>query len=447
MLAYTPRSQFLPLHNRTVRWASINTHRRAGKTVALINDLILGTLECRLHNPQFAYIGPTYAQSKRIAWAYLKEFAASYLAKPPQEAELKVTLKNGAVIYVLGADNADSLRGMYLDGAVLDEYTLFRPSVFSQVIRPALSDRLGWAIFASTPRGKNLFYDIHRAAEKDPATWYSLTLRADTSRLIPQHELDDLRADMDPEEFAQEYLCSFDAALKGAIYADQVNEMFSDGRVTAEDLYDPAMPINWAFDIGYTDATVCIGFQFTRDLGVNIVTVDVTQGKPIHHHISKITNFAGELGDVWLPHDAKAKSSQTGKSIVEMFVAQGIRPRGVPQHNVRDGLAAARAMFPRIRISEPMTGELVEALKAYRREWDDMTMMFTETPVHDWASDYADAFRYMCLAAGIMEPRALLRKETEETARPSWIKPFMVDVNLDTMFTEAENRGKILRID
>ena len=117
-LKYVPREQFLPLHNRKQRWAAINTHRRAGKTVALVNDLIFGGLECRLYKPQLAYVGPTYSQAKRVAWTYLKDFAEPYLAKPPQEAELKVTLKNDATIYVLGSDNADSLRGMYLDGCV-----------------------------------------------------------------------------------------------------------------------------------------------------------------------------------------------------------------------------------------------------------------------------------------------------------------------------------------
>ena len=167
-LVYKPRDQFVPLHNRTQRWAAVNTHRRAGKTVALVNDLVFGALECQQYKPQLAYIGPTYSQAKRVAWTYLKDYAEPYMGKAPQEAELKVTLKNEATIHVLGADNADSLRGMYLDGAVLDEYAMFRPTVFSQVIRPALSDRHGWAVFISTPRGKNLFYKVVQQAKANP---------------------------------------------------------------------------------------------------------------------------------------------------------------------------------------------------------------------------------------------------------------------------------------
>ena len=399
MIEYKPREQFLPLHNRKQRFAVINTHRRAGKTVALVNDLIFGGLECRLHKPQLAYVGPTYSQAKRVAWAYLKDFAEPYLSKPPQEAELKVTLKNDATIYVLGADNADSLRGMYLDGCVPDEYALFRPAVFSQVIRPALSDRNGWAIFASTPRGKNLFYDVVQIAKKNPAEWYSLTLKASESGIIPQSELAALRRDMDPEEYAQEYECSFDSALKGAIYADEVNTMFSEERCVPSGLYDPNLVTHCAFDLGFTDATVCIFFQIGKDGTIRIVGCVVTQGKDIFFHIDKLNSFSGELGEIWLPHDARAKNLQTGRSIVEQFIKENYRPNIVPEHKVRDGISSVRRAFPRIYVDEGATGELVEAMKAYRRRWDDNKLMFDDAPYHDWASDYCDCLRYVIIAA------------------------------------------------
>lgn len=401
-LKYLPRDEFIPLHNRSQRWAAVNTHRRAGKTVALVNDLVFGALECRLRKPQLAYVGPTYSQAKRVAWSYLKDFAEPYLAKPPQEAELKVTLKNESTIYVLGADNADTLRGMYLDGTVNDEYALFRPSVFSQVIRPALSDRNGWSIFASTPRGKNLFYDVCETARKNPKEWFSLTLKASLSGIVPKSELLALQRDMDPEEYAQEYECSFDSALKGAIYASEMNLMFMEERAVKTELYDPNLPVHCVFDLGFTDATVCIWFQIDRQLNIRIIAAEATTGTDIFYHIEKINAFDGEIGEVWLPHDARAKNLQTGKSIVEQFISAGIRPRIVPGHKVRDGIAAARKLFPRVIIKEDTTGDLVEALKAYRRTWNDNLMMFSDVPLHDWASDWADCFRYMCLAAELL---------------------------------------------
>lgn len=420
-LVYKPRSQFIPFHNRKQRWATLNTHRRAGKTVALVNDIIFGALECRQYKPQLAYVGPTYSQAKRIAWTYIKDFAEPYFLKPPQEAELKVTLKNDATIYVLGADNADSLRGMYLDGFVGDEYAMFRPSVFSQVIRPALSDRHGWGVFASTPRGKNLFYDQVKLAEKTPKDWFNLTLKASTSGIIHPQELIELQRDMDPEEFAQEYECSFDAALKGAIYANEVNTMFLEGRIIQEDLYDPNLPVHVVFDLGFTDATVAIWFQVTKRGHVNIVSAEATTGQDIFYHIEKIQQFRGDIGDVWLPHDARAKNLQTGKSIVEQFLKEGIRPQLVPAHKVRDGISAARKVFPSVYIQEDTTGDLVEALKAYRRQWNDTLLMFSDTPLHDWASDWADSFRYLCMVCGIKGVAAsMTSKELDATAKSEY---------------------------
>ena len=441
-MEYQPRPQFIPLHNRTQRWAAVNTHRRAGKTVALVNDIVFGALECRLHRPQLAYLGPTYAQSKRIAWQYIKDFAGPYLAKPPQEAELKVTLKNEAVIYVLGADNADSLRGIYLDGAVMDEYAMFRPAVFSQIIRPALSDRNGWGIFASTPRGKNLFYDTVRTAQKNPKEWFNLELRADTSGIMTPGELEALQRDMDPEEFAQEYLCSFDSALKGAIYADQVNAMFMDGRIYAKSLYDKDLPAHCAFDLGFTDATVCIWFQIHKDGSVRIIAAEATTGVDIFHHIERLHRFEGELGDVWLPHDARAKNLQTGRSIMEQFLQEGLHPKIVPMHKVRDGISAVRKMAPRLHIDENATGELVEAMKAYRREWNENTLMFSDTPLHDWASDWCDCLRYVVIAAGITAPTPIASEAGKgDNARN------LTNYNLETLHSDREaGRRGIQRI-
>lgn len=428
-LTYHPRPQFKPFHNRRQRWSSLCTHRRAGKTVALVNDVILGALECKLRKPQLAYIGPTFTQAKRIAWQYLKDYSEPYWAKPPSESELKITLKGDRTIYCLGADNADSLRGIYLDGGVGDEYALWRPSVFSQIIRPALSDRNGWFVWASTPRGKNLFYNVHSTALKNTDEYYGLTLKASESGIIPPHELEELRRQMDPEEFAQEYECSFDAALKGAIYANEVNQMFADGRVL-HSLYDPNLPVNVVFDLGFTDATVTTWWQEPPQGRVRVVNCEATTGADIFHHIERIHQFPGEVGDVWLPHDARARNLQTGKSVVEQFLGEGIRPRIVPSHKVRDRIAATRRVFPRIELDETQTGDLLEALKAYRRDWNEDLQMFSERPLHDWTSHYADSFGYMCVVA---EPSDSVSKSPQVVERTN-------TYNLENLFADNEKR-------
>jgi len=413
--SYQPRQAFLPLHNRQQRWGIAVTHRRAGKTVAVANDLVLAArTPLSLPDPQYAYIGPTFTQAKRVAWAYLKQFSQPYWAKPPSESELKITFTNGSTIYCLGADNADSLRGMYLDGAVGDEYALWRPSVFPLILRPALSDRFGWGLFTSTPRGRNHFYDLYKQALKDPLNYHLTMLRASSSGIIHPSELADLRRDMDPEEYAQEYECSFDSALKGAIYADEINQLFADNRLPTSSLYSPFLDTHFVYDLGFTDSTVRIAYQLPPLQGtVNIVNVEATKGKDIFYHIDSLHSFAsqsqGKIGTIWLPHDARAKNLQTGRSIVEQFLSSDLTPRIVPNHHVHDGISAVRRLFPRLLIdntpfdaSDPLgttvCGDLVEALKTYHREWDEDLLIFSDKPVHDWSSDYADAMRYLAMS-------------------------------------------------
>ena len=159
-LDYSPRQVFKQFHYREQRWAIIVAHRRCGKTVACINDIIRKALIEEKHDGQYAYIAPYYAQAKSIAWAYLTRFSSPALIKK-NESELWVQLENGAKIRLFGADNPDALRGMYLDGVVLDEYADMKPSVWGAVVRPLLADRQGWATFIGTPKGHNSFWDIY----------------------------------------------------------------------------------------------------------------------------------------------------------------------------------------------------------------------------------------------------------------------------------------------
>lgn len=458
---YTPRGHWVPFHNRSQRWATLLTHRRAGKTVALVNDVIIAArTPIGKPRPQYAYLGPTFTQSKRIAWQYLKEYSEPYWAKPPSESELKINMKGDVTIYCLGADNADSLRGFYLDGAAMDEYAMFRPSVFTQIIRPALSDRAGWGVFASTPRGRNLFYEVFKKSQRYPNEYHLTNLRADTSGIIPSQELAELQRDMDPEEFAQEYLCSFDSALKGAIYANEINTLFAEGRChnfegsPLTPLYIPNLPTNFAYDIGFTDAMVRIAWQVLPSGQINVVNVESAVGADIDYHIGSLHQFADEaraagggIGEVWLPHDARAKNVQTGKSVVEQFLQGGIRPRIVPNHKVRDRLAAVRKVMPTIHIDMtpvsfetpdiPVTGDLLEALKAYRREWDEEKMVFSEQPVHDWSSDFADAFGYMCVVAN---PNQIITGSSDTALENSRPDTPQIGYNLETLHSDYMTR-------
>ena len=213
-LGYKPRAQFRAFHLRDQRWACLVVHRRGGKTVACIMDLIDAALDCRKQDGRFAYLAPTYAQAKDAAWGYLKRFTADIRGIEQRESDLMVIFPNGARVRLYGAENYDRLRGTYADGVVLDEYGDIDPRAWPEVIRPSLADRNGWAVFIGTPRGRNDFHSIHMAAVNDP-DWFSLVLRASQTNLLPQSELDDMRRMMTPDQYDQELECSFDVGSPG----------------------------------------------------------------------------------------------------------------------------------------------------------------------------------------------------------------------------------------
>ena len=399
---YRPRDIFAPLHNRTARWACVVAHRRAGKTVAMCADLVIGALECEHPKPQFAYLAPFREQAKKVAWAYLKDLTKPLWVKPPNESELKVTIRNGragdfSTIYVGGSDNPDSLRGIYLDGVVLDEVGQMRPTTWYSVVRPALSDRQGWAIWAGTPAGKNFFWQLREEARLNPASHLLLELPASKTGVLPEEELADARAQMTEETYAVEYEVSFDAALPGAYYAKQIGQLYEGGQIGAH-AFDPNVVVDLVADLGYTDSCSWWGWQ-TVPGGYRVADFYEADGQAIGHYIDWVKTRPYKVGTVWLPHDARAKSLQTGKSIIEQFLAAGITPRLVPELSLQDGIEAARLVLPKCWFDEERVYEGLEHLRAYQREWDERTQTYRNRPKHDQHSHAADAFRYLALAA------------------------------------------------
>ena len=398
---YQPRSVFLPLHNRSKRWACVVAHRRAGKTVAMCADLVIGALETALPRPQFAYLAPFRDQAKRVAWNYLKELTKDFQVKEPNESELRIDIRNGhggeSRIYVAGADNPDALRGMYFDGVVLDETGQMRPSAWYSVLRPALSDRKGWAIFAGTPAGKNFFWQLKEEARLNPDTHLLLELPASKTGILDAEELRDAKAQMTEETYLTEYEISFEAAIPGAYYAKQIGELYNNKQIGQYAL-DPNFPVDFAADLGFTDSCSWWGWQTTPS-GYRIVEFYEADGQPIQHYIDWLKGRSYKVGNVYLPHDAKAKSLQTGKSIVEQFLTNGIRPQIAPELSLQDGIEAARLILNKCWFNEETTYDGINHLRAYMREWDERTQTFKSKPKHDQHSHGADAFRYFALSA------------------------------------------------
>jgi hypothetical protein len=381
---------------RRQRWACIVAHRRCGKTVACVMDLIDAALRCKKRDGRFAYISPTYTQSKDTCWQYLKRFTSPIPGVEQRESDLMVVFPNGARVRLYGADNYDRLRGTYMDGLVLDEYADINPRAWPEVLRPALADREGWAVFIGTPRGRNDFWAVHQHAEQSP-DWYSLVLRASDTGLLSDAELGDMRAMLTAEQYEQELQCSFDAAILGAYYGREIAQAEQAGRI-CDVPYDEAVPVHTAWDLGVGDSTAIWFFQI---IGTELHVIDhyETNGQGLAHYAAVLADKPYRYGRDYLPHDGMAREMGTGRSRFETLKTLTHRyPFIVPQQTIMDGINAGRLTLDKAWIDAGRCHNGLEALRAYHAEFDDKTKAFHDRPRHDWTSHSADAWRYMALA-------------------------------------------------
>jgi phage terminase large subunit len=396
---YKAREAFKDFHKRKQRWAVLVCHRRAGKTVASINDLIRRAIKENKPDGRYFYLCPLYSQAKSVAWDYLLRFSEPAMAKANQ-SELWVQLHNGAKIRLFGADSPDTLRGNFCDGIVLDEYADMKPRVWGEIIRPALADRGGWATFIGTPKGHNSFYDIYKNAQNNP-DWYSKTLRADESGLLPQAELEDAQRMMAINQYEAEFLCSFEAAILGAYYGQEMRRVTDMDRITTID-YDPMFPCHTVWDLGFNDSTAIIWFQVVYG-EIRILDHHMSNGQAIPYYLGllaqKEDEYGYKYGYHYLPHDARAKTlASGGKSIIEQIATKiDIKHlKIVPNLSLQDGIQATRLALTRAWFDNKCD-ELIECLRQYQREWDDDKKVFRDRPKHDWTSHSADAMRYLSI--------------------------------------------------
>ena len=397
-LDYCPRDIFADFHDRTERWAVIVAHRRAGKTVLCINDLIYRALIEDKEDGRYAYVAPYMSQAKTIAFDYLLKYARPVMAKSNQ-AELWVELINGARIRLFGADNPDSLRGLYLDGVVLDEYADMKPSIFGAVIRPLLADRKGWATFIGTPKGHNSFWEVYNNATADPA-WKVKVLRASQTGLLSKEELDDAAKTMTQDQYLQEFECDFESAILGAYYGKEMRQLTDQGRIREVE-YDPLFPVHTAWDLGYSDDTAIWFFQVVHG-EIRCLDYHSSNGQPVAFYSGLIQAREKERGYVygthWLPHDARAKTLSSNRSVIEQL-SDKIPLKSIkiaPNLKLQDGIQATRLALTRAWFDHKCN-DGIECLRQYQREYDEDKKVFRDKPRHDWTSHGADAFRYLSL--------------------------------------------------
>jgi hypothetical protein len=380
------------------RWGVVVCHRRFGKTVWAINHILRDALISPKKTPRFAYMAPTYRQAKNVAWDYIKQFAGKIPNVKFHETELRCDLPTGARISLLGAENPDSLRGIYLDGCVMDEVADMPENVFPEVIRPALSDRKGWCVFVGTPKGHNAFYEKYEEATANN-DWLAAVYKASETGILDDEELEAARAMMTNDQYAQEFECSWNANVPGAIYGKELEAVQAEGRITNVP-HDPSVRVDTWWDLGVGDSTA-IWFTQTVGRAIHVIDYYEARGEGLPHYCKVLSSKNYLYGDHNAPHDIEVRELGSGKSRREVAWDLGLNFRVVPKLPIEDGIHAAQMLIPRLWIDREKCKQGLECLRQYHRAYNERTRSFRASPVHDWSSHAADAFRY--LAVGLRE--------------------------------------------
>lgn len=422
-IPYKPRDLQAEMHKDLKRWNVLVMHRRFGKTVFAVNHMIKHALTCPLPRPRVALVAPTFTQAKRISWDYVKYYAGVIPGVTFNETELRADFPNGGRIMLLSGENPDALRGIYLDLCVFDEYGMQNPRVWGEVVRPALSDREGSAIFLGTPNGHNHFYEIMQQAKNEVSEgsdyWYWKIAKASETKLVKEEELDAARKQMTEEQYEQEYECSFTAAIIGAYYGRLLVELEDKDRVTRVP-YDPALPVHTAWDLGINDSTAIWFAQIFRGGAVNVIDYYENTGFGLDHYAEVLRQKDYHYGDHLAPHDIEIRELGSGKSRLETAFSLGIRFKVIPKMKVADGINAARLLIPKCYFDKDNCAVGIEMLKQYRQEWDEKRKIFRDQPRHDFTSHAADAFRYLAIG---LENRTTYSKPPQAVAQSSY-NPF-----------------------
>jgi phage terminase large subunit len=401
-LPYKPRRHFLPLHASRKRWIFAVCHRRAGKTVALANTLI----KAALHNPRprppprYAYVGPSFDQTKDLVWQYLKQYTANIPDVRHLEGELTTVFPGGATIRLYGGALAyERMRGIYLDGAVLDEYPLLAPQAFTSVIRPCLADYRGFAIISGTSAGDDHFHKLYLRALEDP-DWdiFDIKITDTGSDALSPAEVEEMRKDMSPDEFAREMMNSFDAPVEGAFYADALNALQLQNRVTkvSPDLNTDVIT---SWDLGMRHLQCVWLFQLA---GREVHWIDYIESnsRSLSYYTDLLLLKAKAGGFRYrchlLPHDVEVRELTTGFSRRHQLTNLLAEPViTVPNHNVDDGRTVVRSTLGVSWFDQAACRKGLARLRSYRRGKSGIA-------VPDESEDTADAFRTGCVGIAMV---------------------------------------------
>ena len=374
-------------------------HRRGGKDLTDFNFTIKKTQE---RVGAYWHVFPTYSQGRKAMWEGITNKGDGYLTFiPPQiiesinKQEMNIKFKNGSIWRVVGADNINALVGAGVVGVVFSEMSLQSPQAW-QYIEPMLLENDGWAVFNGTPRGENHFYDMVEMAKGNP-NWYVDIKTIDDTNIVTHEQIEDLRKEGRPEEIIQqEYYCSFAGSIHGAYYADMMRKCKDDNRICSVPVDDNVL-VNTAWDLGVNDAT-SIWFYQTVGKEIHLIDYYENTGQGLAHYAAMLIQRGYNYGKHYAPHDIKARELSSGKSRLEIAEKMGIKFEVVPMLTIIDGIGAVRGTLSKCWFDADKCKAGINAMKQYRKDWDDKHQRFKDHPLHDWSSNCADAFRYLAVS-------------------------------------------------
>lgn len=359
----------------------------------------------------YYYIFPEYEQGRKAFWDNIDNDGLTMLEHIPDELiekrndqSMQIYLVNGSLIQVIGTDRKiDNIVGTNPVGLLFSEYPISDPRGWD-LLRPIIKLNGGFAWFVFTPRGKNHGWKIREVARKNPDTWYLSELWADKtfsndwSRIVTDQMIEEERKDgMDEDLVQQEYFISFEASVKGAYYADQIREARTHGRIGRVP-YEKTLEVYTVWDLGINDTTAIWFFQL---LGKELRLIDHYEmsWESLEHYTVLLQSKEYKYAKHYLPHDVEVKELQTGNTRKQFLESRWMNNIEVVEKLwIDEGIDMARRIFKNVWIDEDKCERWVNALSSYHKEYDEKNQTYRNSPKHDWASNSADAFRYLAVA-------------------------------------------------
>jgi hypothetical protein len=388
-------------------------HRRGGKDSTVLNYSATESID---KVGTYYHMLPTQRQAKKVIWDGIDRDGRRMIdqAFPKQlraginKQEMQIEQKNGSIWQLCGSDNYDSLVGSNPKGVVFSEWALCNPSAWDY-IRPILAENNGWAVFIYTARGKNHGWTLSEMARKNPKWFHSVltvddTYRPDGSRIITPEAIQDERdAGMSEDMIQQEFHCSFDVAIRGAYFATELASARADGRIGFVPI-EPMIDVHTFWDLGISKGNA-MNIWFVQAIGkeIRIINHYEAEGQGMPHFSQYLDKFKKDhninYGVHHAPHDINVRELTSGKRRIDTLRDMGMKFVLVPRtSDLNDSIETTRRLIARCWFDETRCSNGISALASYHRKYDESNACFLDQPVHDWASNPADAFRQMAQA-------------------------------------------------